>query len=259
LRRLASFVLPKLGNLQLGRIGRLDIMDLLDTRAKQVKPSTVNRDHSLLSCVFSLAIEKGYIEESKSPTKGIKKRAENNTNKKILPSHTQLKALMNKCTSMPEEKFGCDLILLLIYTGLRVSEALSLRRCDIAEDVKSFRLIENKSKRPIQLPLNTEAQKIVRRCLSNTWNDYLFPSPIIKDKPMSAPRRLLALLKNEVGLKEFGFHYCRAIFISIISIKNIHLASKLANHSNSVVTERYIYHTDEVMTSASELVVQHLN
>ena len=89
-------MLPKLGNLQLGRVGRLDIMDLLDTRAKQVKPSTVNRDHSLLSSIFRLAIEKGYIEENKSPVKGIKQRAENNANKKTLPNHTQLKALMNK-------------------------------------------------------------------------------------------------------------------------------------------------------------------
>lgn len=258
LRRLASFVLPKLGNLQLGHIGRLDIMDLLDKRAQQVKPSTVNRDHSLLSSVFRLAIEKGYIEENKSPVKGIKQRAENNANKKTLPNHTQLKTLISKCESMPEEQFGCDLILLLIYSGLRVSEALSLRRHDIADDICSFRLIDNKSKRPVQLPLNTEAQKIVKRCLANSWNDFLFPSPVNKDTAMTAPRRLLALLKAESEIKELSFHYFRAVFLSIIARKNIHLASKLANHSNATVTERYIYHTDEVMTSASELVVQHL-
>jgi len=257
-RRLENIILPVLGDLALGQIGRLDICNFLDTRATTVKPATVNRDHSLLSSVFRLAIEKGYMAENKSPLKGIKQMEEKNANQKKLPPDEKLKSLIALCHSLPDEQFGCDLILLLLYTGLRVSEALALKKEHIASDLSSFRVEENKSDRAIQLPLNSEARKVVRQCIKNSWNDYLFPSPIKKDRAMVAPRRLLKKLTTQAGIEEFGFHYCRAIFCSIVAKTNVHIASKLLNHSDIKVTDRYVYHTDEVMTSASELVVEHL-
>ncbi|MCF6459172.1 tyrosine-type recombinase/integrase [Pseudoalteromonas sp. MMG024] len=257
IRRLENIILPALGNKQVGHIGRLDISSFLEKRSMTVKPATVNRDQSLLSSVFSLAVELGFVHESDHPVKGLKKRAENNVNKKNLPSDEQVKSLMNICKNNQGEHLGYSLVLLLIYTGLRVSEALALKKSDIAKDLSSFWVRYNKSDRPIQLPINSEAKKVFEYLINSTWNDYLFPSPVRPNSAMVAPRALLKNMAIKAGISEFGYHYCRAIFCSIVAKQNVHIASKLLNHSDLKVTSRYIYHSDDVMKSASELVVEH--
>jgi len=259
IKRLETHFFPFIGNKPLSCIDELDIISLLSARAKVVANSTVNRDMSLISSVFRVAIEKGIINENSSPLKNIKKLKENNTHKKKLPSKEQVRQLIKFCHSEPEHTLGCDLILLLIYTGLRLSEALTLRVSDIHNDGTSMRVEENKADRPVDLPANSEAQIILKRLIATTHNDYLFPSPVLPNRSMGAPRRLLAKLKNHLELSEFGFHYCRAIFCTAVAKNNIHMAQKLLNHRDIKTTNLYIYHDDSSLMQASESVVSYYN
>jgi integrase len=259
IKRLETHFFPSLGDKPLGQINQFDIISLLNTRAEIVENSTVNRDKSLISSVFRLAIEKGIIDEYKSPVKNIKKLKENNTHKKKLPSKEQIQQIIKFCHSEPDHTLGCDLILLLIYTGLRLSEALSLRVGDIKNEVTSIWLEENKADRPVGLPANSEAQVIIKRLIATTNNDYLFPSPVLTNHSMGPPRRLLTKLKSHLKLSEFGFHYCRAIFCTAVAKTNIHMAQKLLNHSDIKTTNLYIYHDDSSLMQASESVVSYYN
>ncbi|MDG1732368.1 MAG: integrase family protein [Thalassotalea sp.] len=259
MQRLESMVLPTMGDTPMVQVGRSDVINYLDNKSTTLKPSTVNRYHSLFGSVFSLAVEKGFIDENKSPVKCIKKRKENNTHKKVLPSKEQVKALIKFCNSNPNQELGCDLILLLLYTGMRLSEALSLKISDIKNDGTIIWIQENKASRPVGLPANSEAQAIIKRLIKATWNEYLFPSPVLDNRQMGAPRRLLTKLKNQLKLNEFGFHYCRAIFCTAVAKKNVHMAQKLLNHSDIKTTNLYIYHDDSSLMQATESVVAHYN
>ena len=145
------------------------------------------------------------------------------------------------------------------YTGMRLSEALSLKISDIKNDGTIIWIQENKASRPVGLPANSKAQTIIKRLIKATWNDYLFPSPILDNRQMRAPRRLLTKLKNQLKLNEFGFHYCRAIFCTAVAKKNVHMAQKLLNHSDIKTTNLYIYHDDSSLMQATESVVAHYN
>jgi integrase len=259
IQRLETHVFPVLGDISIGHVGRLDVTNFLNKRAEVVKNSTVNRDHSLLSGVFSLAVELNFISESKSPVKGIKKRKENNTNLKKLPTKEQVKALIELCNDNIGSHAIYDLLLLLIYTGMRVGEALSLRVSDIENDAKLIWLEENKSDRPVGLPANSQAQVILKRLIKNTHNDYLFPSPVLDNAPIIAPHRMRYKVMKLLDLKEFGFHYCRAIFCTAVAKKNAHMAQKLLNHSDIKTTNLYIYHDQTDLMQASEAVVELYN
>jgi integrase len=255
MQRLENYFIPALGDMALGSITSFDITALLDERALELKPSTVNRYHSLIGSVFSVAIEKGYIDENKSPLKGIKKRKENNTHQKKLPTKDQVKLLISLCNKNIGKHAIYDLLLLLIYTGMRVSEALSLRKGDIEQDGTVIWIEENKSDRPFGLPINSQAKVVVNRLLSNTHNEHLFPSAVLTNKPIIPPHRMLHTILEPLGLSEFGFHYCRAIFCTAVAKNNAHMAQKLLNHSDIKTTNLYIYHDHNTLMEASEAVV----
>lgn len=259
IQRLETHMFPVLGDISIGHVGRLDVTNFLNKRAEVVKPSTVNRDHSLLSSVFTLAIELNFIPDNKSPLKGIKKRKENNTHQKKLPTKEQVKALIELCNNSIGQHAIYDLLLLLIYTGMRVGEALSLRVNDIENDAKLIWLEENKSDRPVGLPANSQAQVILKRLIKNTHNDYLFPSPVLDNAPIIAPHRMRYKVMKLLDLKEFGFHYCRAIFCTAVAKQNAHMAQKLLNHSDIKTTNLYIYHDNTDLMQASEAVVELYN
>jgi len=256
MQRLETHAFPVLGSIPIGHVGRLDVTTFLNKRAEVVKPSTVNRDQSLLSSVFTLAIDIDFIDENKSPMKGIKKRKENNNHQKKLPTKEQVKSLIELCNNSIGKHVIYDLLLLLIYTGMRVGEALSLRVSDIENEGKLIWLEENKSDRPVGLPANSQAQIILKRLIENTHNDYLFPSPVLGNVPIIAPHRMRYKVMKLLGIKDFGFHYCRAIFCTAVAKKNAHMAQKLLNHSDIKTTNLYIYHDQSDLMEASEAVVE---
>ncbi|HDY7887120.1 tyrosine-type recombinase/integrase [Vibrio vulnificus] len=255
-------ILPALGRYTLGefeREGHRLIGGFLTIKAQSIKAATFNRYHSELSGAFRHAIDLGFIHRDKSPMIGIKKRKEDNKGKKIMPDNHQLKALMAYCAQEPHYQAAADLILLLLYTGLRVSEALSLTQANIAKDRSSFVLTCNKSDRPIRLPLSHDAKIIIERRLQNTWNHYLFPSVRKDNCPMKPPRAYMDKLKKKVGLVEFGFHHCRAIFSSLAAKESLHTASKLLNHSDIHVTTRYLYPTEQELQATADYVAKQLS
>ena len=86
---------------------------------------------------------------------------------------------------------------LMLYSGLRKSEALNLMWSDIedVEDVEGILCIiirDTKNKRPHYVPVTQEIQGMLERAKNSTA--YIFPSPVHKDRPISIPLQPLLLL-----------------------------------------------------------------
>jgi integrase len=100
--------------------------------AKPVKPATVNRELDTLKSVFSKAVEWNYLVDS--PARGIKRFKVQNRRTRIL-SEDEQRRLVAACERIP--KFQVLLTLLLI-TGARVSELLTLCWEDCQEGYMTF-------------------------------------------------------------------------------------------------------------------------
>ncbi|NSL50962.1 site-specific integrase [Calidifontibacillus erzurumensis] len=138
-----------------------------------------------------------------------------------------------------------------INTGMRVSDLLSLKVCDVwdGEDVKEFVYVKNGSVNDALTPfyINNSVKKELKKYLAQAdlkKDDYLFISKK-NEKPITRQQayRIINSAAKEVGIpgnigthtlrKTFGYHaYRKGIAISILS--------RIFNHQSSSETLHYI-------------------
>ena len=126
--------------------------------------------------------------------------------------------------------------------GLRISDILRLRPCDIVRDGDRYHLeiVEQKTdkRREFTVPL-VIAQYIENYCLRNgiRSNDLLFP---ITER---AVQKQLAIVCDYLGFEGISTHSFRKWYATEIYKNNgydIALVQRLLQHSSAAVTQRYI-------------------
>jgi len=137
-----------------------------------------------------------------------------------------------------------------INTGLRVSDIISLRVCDIFTKDMDFKdhlvLVEQKTKKNKIILLN----KTVRECLKQyidtndlSYSDYLFYSRKGGHIGRVQVYRVLKEAAEALGIEHFGTHSMRktwGYWTYRLSKYNIGLIMDTFNHSSPSVTLRYI-------------------
>lgn len=134
-----------------------------------------------------------------------------------------------------------DLILLLIYTGLRLDEALSLKWTDVDFENKEFTAFNTKNGKDHTLPMTDATEDLFRnRFALHGTKKYVFPSPVDKRQHMTASR-VFARVSNHVGF-DFTAHDLRRTVATVASELNYDINSigLVLNHSRGTVTSRYI-------------------
>ena len=126
--------------------------------------------------------------------------------------------------------------------GLRISDIVRLRLCDIVRDGDRYRLAITEQKtgkqRVFTVPLVIE-QYIENYCLRNgiSRNDLMFPVTT------RAIQKQLALVCNYLGYEGISTHSFRKWYATEIYKNNgydIALVQRLLQHSSAAVTQRYI-------------------
>ena len=134
-----------------------------------------------------------------------------------------------------------DLILLLIYTGLRLDEALSLKWTDVDFENREFTAFNTKNGKDHTLPMTDATEDLFRnRFALHGTKKYVFPSSINKHQHMTASR-VFARVSNQVGF-DFTAHDLRRTVATVASELNYDINSigLVLNHSRGTVTSRYI-------------------
>ena len=134
-----------------------------------------------------------------------------------------------------------DLILLLIYTGLRLDEALSLKWTDIDFENREFTAFNTKNGKDHTLPMTDATEDLFRnRFALHGTKKYVFPSPVDKRQHMTASR-VFARVSNHVGF-DFTAHDLRRTVATVASELNYDINSigLVLNHARGTVTSRYI-------------------
>ena len=145
------------------------------------------------------------------------------------------------CGCRPNERIATALVL-EGNLGIRISDIVKLRPCDIVKDGERFRLEIREQKtgksRVFTVPL-VIAQYIENYCLRNAIKRDERISPITE----SAIQKQLAIVCDYLGYDGISTHSFRKWYATEIYKNNgydIALVQRLLQHSSAAVTQRYI-------------------
>lgn len=136
---------------------------------KGLRPATINRELSMLSTAFNLAInEWEWIKDN--PVSRVTKEKENNQRDKWLTMDEERRLLENA----PE--WLSEIIIFALNTGLRQDELLSLEWCRVNHLRKTILIQKTKNGSPKTVPLNKTALAILegRSVVKSVKNDLVF-------------------------------------------------------------------------------------
>ena len=170
-----------------------------------------------------------------------------------------------QCCIKEDSVFG-DLILLLLLTALRVSEAICIRTEDISDDFSTLTLRNTKSGVTQFISLNSYSQEILQRRINLTWNAYIFPSPVKPDAHIASPRGALNRIKK--SMSELGFdistitlHCLRKTFAttcSEVTNGDLQLTAGLLRHGSIHLLKHYVFPQRQNLIDASEATARSL-
>ncbi len=155
---------------------------------------------------------------------------------------------------------GTLAVLLMLHTGLRRNEALSIKWSDIRqidEDISVIVIQKTKNSQPHYVPITPRIQNILNRATNGTI--YVFPSPQNSLTHMRHLRATVRRLSKAIGVS-FTPHDLRRTFATRAAEVGVDyiMIKRLLNHKTHDITARYIQWDSrvnlEAMREALEMV-----
>jgi integrase len=237
-----------LGSMQLGDIGPFKIERYKIDRVKKASPGTVNREIALLKHMFNLADQWGFFR-GRSPMKGIKFLAENNLKFRFVTEAEEAKLLGHASPYLQ------DLIVFAINTGFRLGEILNLKWEEVDLEQATVRTLVRKTQQMIDMPLNDEAERVVRGWKGIRKGEYVFYNP---ETGAQWKDLWLGLKKacRKAGLDGITWHTFRHTFASRLTRAGVDLVTvkELLGHSTISTTMRYAHTNRDAKMRAVRLL-----
>jgi integrase len=257
-RNLQRFILPALGQLTVTGITRADVAKFHhDLRHI---PYQANRCLEVISKMFSLSEMWGLRPDGTNPRKHIRKYPEEKRERFL--SAAELRRIGEVLREMEAE--GVELpsaILaarLLILTGCRLSEIMSLQWSYVDLDVPALRLPDSKTGAKVVhvgqpvADLLRDAQRID----GNLW----VIAGTLPGKPLSDLQPFWQRVRARAGVKDVRIHDLRHTFAStaVASGQGLPMIGKLLGHTQVQTTARYAHLAAEPVRMAADAVAQNL-
>lgn len=142
-----------------------------------------------------------------------------------------------------------DLLLLVLYTGARISEVLNLKWSDVTEGgiLLWTRKRKNGSKQARSIPIGDCLKELLTRYKDNSSNIYVLINPETQEpyrKSQPSIKFMLKRLCQKAGVKQFGFHALRHYFASnLVESGKVALADiqLLLGHQRTSTTDTYLH------------------
>lgn len=217
------------------------------------RPSTVNRETSLLRHMLAMAVRWGLLPQN--PLAGLGNLPEKNDDRWTYITVEEAERLLENIEN-PDYR---QLVEFLLYSGRRLGEALELRWRDVDLDrgVLLLRGSRNKSGKTFGFPLHPRALRVLRERVSR-WNGSGVPQeervfPLSKKWLQKAFKKAL----KKAGLPEsIRIHDLRHTFASWLAMKGVPLQQiqALLGHRQISTTLRYAHLNPEVLRGALEKI-----
>ena len=220
-------------------------------RDEGLAPATCNHYLKLMKRALNLAIQWEIIE-GPNPAVGIQQFREENMVENYL-TDDELKRFVNVLHTDANRNV-CNIILLLLQSGCRVGEILSLRwtDCDLNNRVIRIAAKNSKSRRVRSIPVNPGAAEILEMQYQITKDfDYCFINPRTRTRYKTISKVFDRLKKKaNVSLR---LHDTRHNFASMLinDGRTLYEVQQILGHSSPNVTQRYAHLTAKTLEDAA--------
>ena len=233
------------GTRQLASITTQDIEKHQKRRRKEgVSPATINRERTVLSHLFAMAIKWKLAEHN--PVKDTEKLREDNVNPRPLSEEEELRLF----AVLPEHYK--PIVTFALNTGLRLGELQAQHWADVDMEAGILRVTKPKSGKHETVPLNTTAFTLLTEL--DKSGELVFPR---MPKKMSD---LFIKYARKAGLDDISFHDLRDTFVSRLAVNaNPTTIMALARHRDFRTTQRYLKLDDNHLKQAVESIVSAKN
>lgn len=256
--KLRRDIVPMLGKAPLTDITTRDVMQLHATIMKRAAAATANRYLALLSRLFSLAIQWGHLE--RNPAKGIKKYKEAGPRYRFLSGEELTRFLA--ALDAEAGKITASALKLLLLTGVRKMELLSLRWSEVDLARGTFRLLHTKNGNSRTVALNSIALELLKKihAEASVGCPWVFPARSGTGHLVDIRKPLKRAMKM-ADLEDLRPHDLRRSFASLAvnAGVDIYQIKDLLGHSSVAVTQKaYAHLQQDTLRSASEVVAMTL-
>ena len=248
---LKARLLPAFGPAPLDRITHAGVTRWFDAYSRTA-PGGANHALSVLRPILNHAVACGHLDTN--PARGIRRNPRPRLTRFLSREEiSRLHRELDHCAGAPPSRAQqADVIRLLLLTGCRRNEILTLRWRDIDGD--TFNLVDAKTG-PRRVFLNAPARAIVER-QPRSASTYVFPSPFDPGRPLSSNLRLWYSVRKNAGIEDVRLHDLRHTFASHAVLQGIPLpvVSRLLGHKQPSMTLRYAHVGDRETEAAAERI-----
>ena len=244
-------LLPAFGALRFDRLGRPHVERWFDAMSRKT-PGAANKTLGLLRQIMSAAKAAGHV--TNDPVAGVRPNPGRRMTRflsaeEIARLHRALDRLVKE---RPSRRPQADIIRLLLLTGCRKSEILTLRWAEVDGDV--LRLAEAKTG-PRTVWLSEAAQAMIAR-QPRTASAFVFPSPKNSARPQYRNLGLWRRARREAGIEDVRLHDLRHTVASQAVAKGVPLPTiaRMLGHAQPTMTLRYAHVGDHEVQSAAERI-----
>ena len=252
-RNLELHILPMLGAKKLTEINFADIVQFQSSRSEC--PANANRCLALISHLFTIAAKWAAIPPGTNPCRGVKRFRERMRERLFL--NEEIVRLGRTLAEAEKSSHGAISLIsggredwravhalqLLIYTGARLSEILSLEWGSISWDGGFARLPDSMTGGK-SIPLPMPALEILNRI--SEWQGqkgkYVFPGKR-KDTHFTGIQKPWQRIRKRAGLSDVRIHDLRHCYAStaVASGESLFLVGAVLGHRASSTTQRYAH------------------
>ena len=255
-RNLHSHILPTIGHLRHSDITR-PILIRLHAKMKDC-PVAANRCLALISKIFTTAERMGHREIGTNPCRGIERYKERPRDRHLSDEEIRRlgKALMDagqpdlnhspSSDSRSEDWRALACIKLLLYTGARLSEILTLKWSWINWDRGCATLPDSKTG-PRELVLSTHALSVLhtlKKTVETKYPESDFVLPGAKGNAhFIGIQKPWQRIRQAASLTDTRLHDLRHSFAStaVSSGDSLYIVGSLLGHRNALTTQRYAH------------------
>lgn len=248
-----KFILPVFGTMKVTSLERSDIAKL--HHSLQHLPTTGNRVLSVLSKALNLAELWGYRPNHSNPCLHVKKYKENKRERFL--SQDEINRLMSALDEEEKESslpWTAHAIRLLLLTGCRLNEILTLKWDEVDLDNQCLRLRDSKTGKKL-IYLSSAAIELFKAIPHEESNPFVICGGK-EGKHLINLQKPWRRIRAKVGLNDVRIHDLRHTFASIAASNGLSLPiiGALLGHKQTQTTARYAHLIGQPLIEASEKI-----
>ncbi len=222
-------------------------------------PYVANRALVLLDTLFNYAVAHKFCVDN--PCRNVNRFPEKERSRRLGSDELALvgAALTQAEQTHPQWRGALDAVRLLVFTGMRRNEALTLRWADVDTDKGFLHMADSKTGPRIVLlngaavELLTAIRKRAENAPPEKASEYVFPSSKNAMHPWVNLMKVWTHVRSLAGLEDVRIHDLRHCFGSTLGdTQPIQTVAALLGHAKTRTSERYVHLLEDPMRKATD-------